>query len=170
MRKSSLIVLVVAAGLAGVGLVTLTAEAAAPTVAAVQRRLADTPLGRFIQGRIGRALILRSELNVTEAQRQQVRAILESYRSDIAAVVKPLVAKRRALREATMADQPDEKAIRAAADELGKAIGDAAVLGAKVKGEARKVLSDSQVERIKQFQKDNDESVDAFLDQVAGGQ
>ncbi len=63
-------------------------------------------------------------------------------------MLKPVAEKRRALRDATLAENPNEATIRDAADELGKAIGDAAVVGSKIKAEIHKVLTPEQQEKI----------------------
>lgn len=129
--------------------------------------LADTPLGRFVTGRLGRLLVLRSELNVTAEQRDQIRAVVVSHRPEIAATVKTLHQKRATLRDAVLAQEADEAKIRAAADELGKAVGDAAVKAAKLKREVAPILTAEQRERIGQFLAEHDASLNAFLDKAA---
>ncbi len=89
------------------------------------------PLRMLVSGQFGRLLTLRSELGITTEQREQIRGIVKSHRQELAAVLKPVAEKRRTLRDATLAENPSEATIHAAADELGKAIGDAAVVGAK---------------------------------------
>jgi Spy/CpxP family protein refolding chaperone len=121
------------------------------------------PLRMFLGGQLGRMMTLRAELGVTGEQRAEIRKIVESHRSEIAAVVKPIVEKRRALREATLAANSDEAAIRAAANDLGKAIGDAAVLAAKVKPEVFKVLTPEQQKKVENFRADSDSTVDRFM-------
>lgn len=124
------------------------------------------PLARLMTGQLGKMLTLRSELNITAEQREKIQAIVKSHKAEIAAVAQPIVEKRRALREAVSVKNPDEKAIRAASDELGKAIGNAAVLGSKVKAEVRAVLTPEQMQKIESFRKQHDQSVDQFLDEL----
>jgi Spy/CpxP family protein refolding chaperone len=124
------------------------------------------PLHRFFSGQIGRLLTLRSDLNLTDAQRDQIKTILESHRTEIAGVLEPLVKDRRALRDATLADPADEKAIRTAAANLAGAIGDAAVLASHIKVEARKVITPAQMQTLEQFRKQSDASVDRFIDNM----
>jgi len=160
-------VLLVGASMAGMGAMAVAVDAAAPAATqAMRQRLLDTPLGRLIVGRIGRGMVLRSELRITPEQREQIRGIVMSHKAEIAKVARPIVAKKRALREALLAEKPDEKAIRAAVDDLGKAGGDAAVLVAKVLGEMRTVLSDEQIKRIEKFHADNQTAVDTFLKEL----
>jgi|GEM_PF-2225835 len=132
------------------------ATAAAPTPR-------DTPLGRLISGDFGRLLTLRSEANVTDQQRTKVRTVLASHKAEIGQAAQDLVVKRRALREAVRAETPDEATIRKAGDDLGRSIGNAAVLGSKVRGELKPVFTEKQIETFKKFVGDHDASVDRWL-------
>ena len=125
------------------------------------------PLRLFIQGQVGRLMTLRSELDVTSEQREAIQKIVQSHRSEIVAVAKPIVEKRRALRDATLAKESNEDAVRAAANDLGKAIGDAAVLASKVKGEVGKVLTPEQMHKIEEFRQVSDGAVDGFVEKFA---
>lgn len=124
-------------------------------------------LRAFFQGRGQRLGRLRSELNLTDAQRAKVREILMAHRSEIASVAGPIVTRGRALRDATNAKVLDEGKIRAAAGELSSAMGDAAVLAAKIKAEVRPVLTDGQAERLAAFRSDADDAVDALVDKLS---
>ena len=72
----------------GLSVAALAALVAAPVVAEaapmglLRTRLADTPLGRFVSGQIGHLLVLRSKLNVTAEQREQIVAIVQSHRAE----------------------------------------------------------------------------------------
>ena len=131
-------------------------------------RLMHSAIGRFFTGQIGRLMVLRSELNVTDEQRDQIRDIVKGHRTEIVPVAQKVVEKRRALRTAVLAANPDEKAIRAAADDLGKAIGDAAVLASKVAGEVKPVLTQEQRDRIGQFRAEREGATDTFLQKALG--
>jgi Spy/CpxP family protein refolding chaperone len=148
--------------------------AAAPNGAATAlpswRQLADTPVGRLISGNLGRLLVLRSEMNVTSEQRAEIRGLLVGHRSQIAATVKSVREKHLVLRDAVLADQPDEGNIRAAASDLGVALGDAAVKAAKLRGELAPILTDEQRELIRQFRQERDESIDEFLAKAIKGE
>ncbi len=155
----------------------LVAAAAAPAVAraaqqaqAIRCGLLDTPVGRFLTGQIGRLLVLRSRLDVTPEQRTKILAIVRSHRAELARAAKPVTAKRRALREATLAEPIDPARIRAAAEELGKALGDLAIAGARVKAEVKRELSEEQRRTLREFCAENDKVVDAFLDRMANAQ
>jgi Spy/CpxP family protein refolding chaperone len=159
------------------GLVAMTGAvgiAAAPDGTATTlpswRQLADTPVGRLISGNLGRLLVLRSELDVTPEQRAEIREVLVGQRSQIAATAKSVREKRLVLRDAILADQSDEGKIRAAASELGAAMGDAAVKAAKLRGKLAPILTDEQRELIHQFRQERDESIEEFLTKAITGE
>ncbi len=171
MKTSWIAALVVSACVLAAGAVLWAADVQVPAAAeAWRQRLPDTPLGRLIGAQIGRRMLLRSQLELTAEQRQRLAGILRQHLQEIVAVAKPLVQAKRALRQAVMADEPDAKKIRAAAEKLGKAIGDAAVLAGQIKAEAAEVLTPKQLELIKKFQADSDQAVDKFLDQLPAGE
>jgi Spy/CpxP family protein refolding chaperone len=124
-------------------------------------------LRTFIHERIAELVKLHGEVNLSSEQRENIHAVLKEHRSEIVSVVKPIAEKRRALREAVMAKNPDENAIRAAANDLGKAIGDAAVLASKVKPEIGKVLTSEQKEKIEEFRRQSDKAADEFIEKIA---
>jgi len=132
--------------------------------------LAGTPMGRLVQRVIGRKLILRSNMNVTDEQREKIRAIVESHKPEIVEAVKPIVAGKRAIADAVGADKTDEAAIRAACGDLGRSLGDASVLAAKVRKEVLTVLTDDQRELFDAFQSEVASDVDAWLQEVSSGQ
>jgi Spy/CpxP family protein refolding chaperone len=138
----------------------------------VAQRFADTRIGKLIMGRLGRAMTLRSELNLTDQQREAIRQVLQEHRKEIAQAIKPVVQARRDLRSDVTADAPDEAAIHTAADELGKELGDAAVVLAKVKTELKEKanLTPDQLKKIDDFRNANDKSVDEMFQQVENDQ
>jgi Spy/CpxP family protein refolding chaperone len=152
----------------GVGMAA--APDGAPTAVPGWRQLADTPVGRLISGNLGRLLVLRSEMDVTPEQRAEIRGVLLAHRSQIAATAKSVREKHLVLRDAVLADQPDEGKIRAAASELGDALGDAAVKAAKLRGKLAPLLSDEQRELIHEFRQERDESIEAFMTKAITGE
>lgn len=162
MKKKFVITLLIASGLMGLVMVPLAfAEGAG-----LRERLANTPVGRFVVGRIGRGMVLRSELDATSEQREAIRGILLSHRPEIVAAARPIAEKRRVLRAAILAEVTDESAIRAASEDLASSIGDAAVLGATISAEIRGVLTPEQIEKIGQFISDNTQAMDELLDKL----
>ena len=159
------LVSVLAGGLATAGVAA--APHAGPGAAWLKGRAADTPLGRLITGSIGRWMVLRSELNLTQEQRTQIRDVLVSHRPQIAQTVKSVHAKRTALRDAVLQGRSDEQ-IRAAAGELGSAIADASVKAVKLRDQVAPILTEEQQQRIGRFIAEQDRAVSKFLDQAGG--
>lgn len=82
-------------------------------------------------------------LNLTDAQREQVRTILQSHRDEGRAIHEKATAAMEALRKATEGTV-DEGAVGQQGQALGAAIGDAAVLRAKVRTEVFAILTPEQ--------------------------
>ncbi len=144
----------------------LNAWAAEPAAKGDIQALSQTPLAKLITGNIGRFLVLRSELGITADQKKKIIEIVKSHRDEIRPVVKTILEKRRTLREAVVNKPGDEPAIRGAAAEMGKAIGDAAVLASKVVAQVRPVLTSQQIERIEKFRVDTRKATDEWVDQM----
>jgi len=134
-------------------------------VAGCRARLGELPLGKLLIGNLGRWMVLRSELNVTDQQKAQIRETVIAHKPEIAAAAKGVWDRRTALREAVLAGK-DEAAIRAAADQLGKAAGDAAVLAAKVASELKPILTAEQQQMIRQTRGECDQAVQRFFAQA----
>ena len=152
------------------GLATAGAASAphdGPAAAWLKGRAANTPLGRLITGSIGRWMVMRSELNLTEEQRSRVREVLVSHRAQIAETLKTVHTKRAALRDAVLQGQSEDQ-IRAAAAQLGNVIADTAVKAAKLRNEVAPILTEDQQKLIGKFVADQDQAVGKFLDQAGG--
>ena len=153
----------VVAGVVVLALVWGVALAGEENVHSGPHRFARRPLGRLIQANLGRLMTLRAELNITEDQQAEIREIIKNHKSEILTVAEKFVEKKRALREAVLAEKRDEVAIRRAANELGKSIADVAVLASQIASEVRPVLSAEQIEKLKKFNTDKDNSIDNWL-------
>lgn len=161
-RSNTLIMALLAltlVGLAGPG----PASAVADDTAA---NLCPPPLARLIAGNVGRFLVMRSELNITDEQRKEIRARLKSHRSEIQTVIKSLMDKRKALRETVLNKAGDETSIRAASADLAKSIGDAAVLASKVIAEIRPTLTPDQLNRVQEFRAGCAKATSTWLTQM----
>jgi len=154
---------VLAAGLATAG--WASAPGAAPATGWLKGHFAQTPLGRLLSGSVGRLLVLRSDLDLTQEQRQQIREVLGSHRVQIVQTVKSLHDKRTVLRDAVLQGQSDDQ-IRTAAGDLGTAIAEAAVKAAKLRSQIAPILTETQRQRIGQFIADQDQAVGRFLEQA----
>jgi len=126
----------------------------------------STPLGKLISGSLGRMMVLRSELDLTDEQRTQVVSVLREHRVEIGQAARNVVRGRRALDTAVTAGATDEPAIRKAASQLGEAIGDAAVMRASIRAQLRPILTEQQVERIDRFRSDQQQAVDQYLEKL----
>lgn len=125
----------------------------------------NRPLFKLVRESLAKFAELREDLNVSDQQRDQIKGIVKSHKSELAPVVKDLIAKRQALREAVLTGKT-EADIRAAADELGKAIADTSVVASKVVGEVKGALTAEQIETLRQFRIEREEAVSDFVDQV----
>ncbi len=92
------------------------------------------------------------QLGLTEAQRDQVRTILDSHRAEQQAAREKLVAARKALDAAMTAEALNEGAIRTAYKALSDLQEDAAVQRARVRAEVWQVLTPEQRTRAKELQ------------------
>ena len=124
------------------------------------------PLARLIMGNIGRLLVLRSELNISAEQRKKIAAEIKSHKDEIRPIAKEIFEKRMAIRDAVLNKAGDRQAIMAAANDLGKAIGDAAVLASKVIAKVKPVLTSEQQERIKNFRMANEKATAEWISQI----
>jgi Spy/CpxP family protein refolding chaperone len=100
-------------------------------------------------GPFGMAGLPLRELELTDAQHQQVRAVMESHRDEQKAIGDRMLTARKALQEAIAADAFDEAAIRARAAEVGAIEADAAVLQARIHAEVFALLTPEQVTKAK---------------------
>ena len=125
-----------------------------------------SPLIRLIWGNIGRRITLNAELNLTDEQRAEIRAIVQKYRKDLRPATQKIFDAKRALRKAILAEPLNEAAIQKASQDLGKAIGDASVLLSKLVAEVRPVLTPEQIETIRKFSRERDNAVDRWLEEM----
>jgi len=94
---------------------------------------------------------MAQRLNLTDAQTQQVRQILDSRQAQMTAQLQALKSARQALHQATMATPVDEGAIRNAAQALAQAEGDAALLHAQIHAQILPLLNADQQQKFATF-------------------
>jgi Spy/CpxP family protein refolding chaperone len=87
---------------------------------------------------------------LTDAQRDQVRTIMQSHQEATEAARTKLRGAHRALAEATRAETIDEAAIRARSADVGTAMADEAILSAKIRGEVLAILTPEQQATLKE--------------------
>jgi len=90
-------------------------------------------------------------LDLTDAQHQQVRAILDSHKDELKAIGDRMQTARQALYDAITADAVDETAIRTKAADVALVDADAAVLHAKMHAAVFAVLTPEQQQKAKEL-------------------
>lgn len=103
--------------------------------------------GRAVHGDMMRMGLPLGQLGLTEAQREQVRTIMQSHRDEARPMLEKMRAARQALRAAETADKVDEGAIRTAHKALSELQEDVAVQRARVRSEVWQVLTPEQKTR-----------------------
>ena len=93
----------------------------------------------------------RAELDLTQAQRNQIRERSKSRMSQLVDVMWPLAEAHHELKRLTHSPDADETSIRDAADSLGDAIAEVAVFKSKVHQDIREVLTPEQMEQFKEL-------------------
>ena len=88
-------------------------------------------------------------LDLTDAQREQVKATMESHKAEFEAHSAKAVAARQALRAAVTAESFDEAAVRQKSADVAAADADGAVLRAKVHAEVWALLTPEQQQKAK---------------------
>ena len=91
---------------------------------------------------------LADRLDLSDSQRDQVRAVLRGHKDAILVQVQALRTAHQDLRQAVSAGVFDENAIRGKATQLGSAEGDAAVLRAQIRAEILPILNDDQKQKL----------------------
>lgn len=113
--------------------------------------------GRFMGGGPRGMLPGLREMDLTDAQREAIRAIAEQNRSEGRAMAEQLGAARASLNEAVMADVVNESTIRARAADLARLEADAAVQRAYVNAEIWQILTPDQRAELRQLQAEAEE-------------
>lgn len=92
------------------------------------------------------------QLDLTDDQKAQVKAIAESHQAEFKAVGEKMRAARQGMRALVEADTLDEAAVRAKSIEVAAAEADAAILNAKVRTQTLQVLTAEQLAKHKELQ------------------
>jgi Spy/CpxP family protein refolding chaperone len=114
-------------------------------------------------GHMYRLTLLSEELGLTEDQRAAIKDLIKNHRQEIKPLVKALIVQKRVLLESALAENPDPAAIRQAADDLGKAIAEAAVLGSSLAQKAQSILTPEQVNRFREMRQNRQKAFDEAL-------
>ena len=89
-------------------------------------------------------------IELTDAQREQVRSIMEGHRAAFESVGKALRDAHRAFGEASRAAVVDEAAIRTHSTAVANAMAEEAILRAKVRAEVHALLTPEQQQQLKE--------------------
>lgn len=95
--------------------------------------------------------MLAVALDLTEAQQQQARAILDAHKAELQQIRERGRTAHEQVRAAVEAPAVDEAAIRAAVDAAAKVQADAAVLRAKIRQEVFNILTPEQRTKAEQL-------------------
>ena len=107
---------------------------------------------RGMRGMRGMAGLPLRGLDLTDAQRQQVRSIVEARQGDFKAIGERLRVAQRAQHEAVTRVPVDENEVRARVNELAAVQADAAVLRARIHEQVYQVLTPEQQTKAKELQ------------------
>ena len=103
-------------------------------------------------GPMGAVGIPLDRLNLTDAQRDQVKSVVDSHQAELRALGEKAMTARRALERAVTADTIDEGAIRAVAADVASVESDMAVARARVHADVLQVLTSDQRAKLKELQ------------------
>ena len=101
-------------------------------------------------GPMGLLPMLGRDLELTDAQKDQLKAIADSHKDDWKALGDRVRAARQALNQAVMADTVDEALIRQKSSEVAAVEADMAVARARVRAEAFQILTAEQRAKAKE--------------------
>lgn len=91
---------------------------------------------------------LASELNLSDAQRLQIRGVLKAHADEILNHAQAAMNARRAMRDSVMASQPDEAAIRSLAAQMGNVHADGAMMIVRIRSEIWPILTPEQQQKL----------------------
>ena len=123
-------------------------------------RHSPNPLGL---GPMYRLNLLSEELGLTDDQRAAIKDLIRNHRDEIKPLVKAVIAKKRALQELALGEDPDPAAIRQASTDLGNAIAEAAVLGSSLAQKAKLILTPEQLTRLREMRQNRQKAIDESL-------
>ncbi len=94
---------------------------------------------------------MTTALGLSDAQAQQIKQVLDSHQAQMTAQGETLKTAREALHQASMASPVNEASIRSAAQAVGQAEGDAALLHAQVHAQILPLLNSDQQQKFSTF-------------------
>ncbi|MGE5413104.1 MAG: Spy/CpxP family protein refolding chaperone [Syntrophomonadaceae bacterium] len=94
---------------------------------------------------------LADRLELSDAQRAQVRGVLKAHADEILAQVRSGMEARQALHEAVVTQAPDENVIRSLAARVGSVHADGALLIVRIRSEIWPILTPDQQQKLLAF-------------------
>lgn len=122
-------------------------------------------LRKFAEGGMGHFRKMLEELDLSSEQKVRIAAIIKTCKPEGLKLLNEGKEKRRKMVDLAL-EGAGEGAIRRAANDLGKTIGDGAVLRSKVHKEIYDVLTPEQRETADKFREKHRARVDKFLDEA----
>lgn len=111
---------------------------------------------------------LLQQMDLTQQQRDALRTIVETWSQDLVARATAVARAKAALRDAVLAEVPDDDAIVAAAHHVGEATAEIALLVTTVAQEARAVLTAEQQAILTEVRSNQEAWRTARLDSLPG--
>jgi Spy/CpxP family protein refolding chaperone len=108
---------------------------------------------------------IASQLDLTEAQKTEIKAILDAERPTIEPLVRQLVGTRKELRSVTDSGQFDESQVRALAEQQAQTITELIVAKERVKSKVYAVLTPEQRDKAAQMRARFEDRVRHWLSQ-----
>ncbi len=106
------------------------------------------------------------KLGLTDDQVSKIKTELRSEKDTLVPLLKNLHESRKALRDAIHAQNASEAAVREAAKKVAAVETDLAVERLKLNGKIAPILTDEQIEKVKQFEEKTDEAAISILKRV----
>src|SRR5579862_3866890 len=113
-------------------------------------RRGGPPMGMMGPGPMGFLGPILPRLNLTDAQKAQVKTIMESHAADFKTLRTQGAPAHQALEQAMLTDPVDDNAVTAASAQVAAVDAQEAVLAAHVRSEIFQILSDDQKTQVKQ--------------------
>jgi Spy/CpxP family protein refolding chaperone len=107
------------------------------------------------------------QLNLTDAQSQQVRAIVQSSQLDLRAVTRNYLMAKKELEDAIRANPDDEDTIRARSAQLGSALTEVTVKRAQLRSQITKVLTREQQQQWNQFEQKQEDQLQEKINRLS---
>jgi len=114
-------------------------------------------------GPMYRMNLLSEELGLTDNQQAAIKKLFKHHRQEIQPLVKTVIAKKRALLELVLAENPDQTAIRQASADLGQAIADAAIQSSLLAQQAQSLLTPDQLRQFREIRQNRQKAFDETL-------